>query len=219
MDGQLDGNKQERAPCVSYFSSGVHLPTKELREVMRKKTNNARERMRVKSMNIEYKRLEKLTRRFVPMEKQPTRLQILKSTIESIFTLERKVLKNILLHSLTNIHFSCRLFSGRRGRGNAKSAKRLQTPALLRGHKRSESRVRAPPCHPSFPTALRQKTSTLQAITIFRFRTAHNTTHVADLRFIFFMFFRGRVSCHKCTNKKNIKKKHKSEKTKNKEPY
>ncbi|CBY09112.1 unnamed protein product [Oikopleura dioica] len=91
MDGQLDGNKQERAPCVSYFSSGVHLPTKELREVMRKKTNNARERMRVKSMNIEYKLLEKLTRRFVPMEKQPTRLQILKSTIESIFTLERKL--------------------------------------------------------------------------------------------------------------------------------
>ena len=92
MDEQLDRDKQERIPCVSYFPQGVPLPTKELREAMRKKTNNARERLRVKSMNIEYKRLEKLTRKFVPMEKQPTRLQILKCTIESIFTLEKKVL-------------------------------------------------------------------------------------------------------------------------------
>jgi hypothetical protein len=92
MDAQLDESKQERAPCVSYFQQGVHMSTKEIRDVMRKKTNNARERMRVKSMNIEYKRLEKLIRKFVPMEKQPTRLQILKYTIESIFTLEEKVL-------------------------------------------------------------------------------------------------------------------------------
>ena len=84
------------APSFYPSSGNMNLnrarETRDFREEMRKKANNARERNRVKSMNIEFKKLEKLSRNHVSLEKQPTRLQILRSTKDAILALDNKVI-------------------------------------------------------------------------------------------------------------------------------
>ncbi|CAG5098035.1 Oidioi.mRNA.OKI2018_I69.XSR.g15341.t1.cds [Oikopleura dioica] len=93
-DEQLKANSNQApgyCPSSASMKMNIARETRDFREEMRKKANNARERMRVKSMNIEFKKLEQLSRNHVSMEKQPTRLQILRSTKDTILALEAKL--------------------------------------------------------------------------------------------------------------------------------
>ena len=70
-DEQLKANSNQApgyCPSSASMKMNIARETRDFREEMRKKANNARERMRVKSMNIEFKKLEQLSRNHVSME-------------------------------------------------------------------------------------------------------------------------------------------------------